>query len=32
MKYVFDTLSNKGFHYDHWYLSGSVVLFSHVER
>jgi len=32
MKYVFDTLSNKGFHYDQWHSSGSVVLFSHVER
>lgn len=32
MKRVFDTLSAKGFHYDQWHSSGSVVLFSHVER
>jgi FkbM family methyltransferase len=32
MKRVFDTLSQKGFHYDQWHSSGSVVLFSHVTR
>jgi FkbM family methyltransferase len=32
MKRVFDTLSEKGFHYDQWHSSGSVVLFSHIER
>ena len=32
MKRIFDEMSTRGFHYDQWHSSGSVILFSHVER
>jgi FkbM family methyltransferase len=29
---LFDVMSSKGFHYDQWHSSGSVILFSHIDR
>jgi len=32
VKRLFDIMSAKGFHYDQWHSSGSVILFSRVDR
>lgn len=32
MKWVFDQLSRRSFHYDQWHSEKGVVLFSHVDR
>lgn len=32
VKRIFDEMSARGFHYDQWHSSGSVILFSHIDR